>query len=122
MATWPTTASAANTNVTNANLLSRSTSSRRWKHDIRPLPLAQSRAMLLALPSPVVYRGISDKDQRPYLGFLAEDVAPVAPLLALYDGHNQTGKPNYVTYDRMCAILVPVVQDHEARIAALEAR
>ena len=99
--------------------IARSTSSRRYKTDIAALPLDRATAAVMAL-QPVTYRGTSPTDpDRAFPGFIAEDVAQVEPLLATYD---QAGAPDYVTYDRLPVFLVPVVQDHARRLAALEAR
>jgi hypothetical protein len=116
----PTSGAAANCVVANNDYLRLSTSSIRFKHDIASVPLAQATAWLLALPAPITYRSKTDTDQRQWIGLSAEDVSAAVPLLATYDGGGLEGIPNYVTYDRVAALLVPVVQDHEARLAALE--
>lgn len=116
--TWPTTASAANAYVTDGGNLSRSTSSIRYKHDIATLDAADARAAVLAM-RPVTYRGTTDVDQRRYVGFLAEDMATIAPLLATYDDGGEQGTPNYVTYDRITAYLVAVVQQQQTVLDAL---
>ena len=118
---WPTTGSAANANVTDGVELSRSTSSRRYKHDEQPLDVSSTLASLSAF-QPVTYRGLQDKDQRRHVGLIAEDVAPIAPLLATYDEGGETGTPNYVTYDRIPAYLIVGWQQHDATISQLAAR
>ena len=118
---WPTTGSAANANVTDGVELSRSTSSRRYKHDEQPLDVSSTLAALSAF-QPITYRGLHDKDQRRHVGLIAEDVAPIAPLLATYDEGGEIGTPNYVTYDRIPAYLIVGWQQHDATISQLAAR
>ena len=117
MVTWPTTASAANAQVANSNVIRLVTSLRASKHDIVPIALVDAKRTVLGLQS-VLYQSNVDDDQRQWPGLIAEDVERVNPLLAVYrtDGALQS-----VAYDRVPAFLLPVVQDHEARLAALEA-
>jgi hypothetical protein len=116
MATWGTTASAANANVVNGAAVKLVTSLRAAKHDIEPIALADARRTVMGLRS-VLYQSAVDDDQRQWAGFIADDVERVNPVLAVYrpDGALQS-----VTYDRVPAFLLPVVQDHEARLLALE--
>jgi hypothetical protein len=71
---------------------------------------------------PVIYRGKTDEDQRRHVGFIAEEMQEIAPLLCTYDEGGEAGTPNYVTYDRVTAYLVSVVQKQQADIDALKAR
>jgi len=116
MATWGTTASAANANVANGAAVKLVTSLRAAKHDIEPIALADAHRTVMGLRS-VLYQSAVDADQRQWAGFIADDVEKVNPVLAVYraDGALQS-----VTYDRVPAFLLPVVQDHEARLEALE--
>lgn len=116
-----TTASAANAFLDSADSgkLLRSTSSIRYKHDIDDYGLSRAYETISSL-RPITYRGKEDEDQRRYLGFIAEEVAAIEPLLATYDEGGESGTPNYVTYGRITAPLVAVVQDLLARVAALE--
>ena len=116
-----TTASAANVFVESDGQLRRSTSSLRYKHDITTLETADAMSTVMAL-RPITYRGKTDADQRRYVGFIAEEVAAIAPLLATYDEGGESGTPNYVTYDRVTAYLVAVVQQQQAEINALKAQ
>lgn len=113
-----TTGASANMVVGAAGRLMRSTSSIRYKTDVTPITLGEARRVALGLRG-VTYRGTSRADDgRLFAGFIAEDVGRLTPLLVTYDADGAT--PNYVTYDRVPAYLVPVVQDHDARIADLE--
>ena len=129
MTTWPTTASAANAYVVDGGAISRSTSSKRYKTAIEPLDAARANATIMRLAAvtyaekppqaaPPTLPGFLDKAHgRRYPGFIAEEVAQVDPLLVTVDQHDE---PDYVTYDRITAFLVPVVQGLERRVRALE--
>lgn len=61
-------------------------------------------------------------DQLGHVGFIAEEMQQIAPLLCTYDEGGESGTPNYVTYDRTTAYLVAVVQQQQNEIDALKAR
>lgn len=116
-ASWATTGTAANAVVTDGNVLSRSTSSARWKTDIEDVPMSLAQNVIMGLRA-ISYRGTSKGDsERRIAGFLAEEVIVLDPMLVTVDGE---GLPDYVCYDRVPAYLVPVVQDHERRLRVLE--
>jgi hypothetical protein len=117
----PTSASAANCVIANGDYLRISTSSARYKRDIETLDADHAVAAVLAM-RPVTYRGKTDDDQRRHVGFIAEEMQEIAPLLCTYDEGGESGTPNYVTYDRVTAYLVSVVQKQQAEIDALKAR
>jgi hypothetical protein len=116
MGTWGTTASAANINGANGNVLRIVTSLRAAKHDIEPIAVSDAQRTIMGLRG-VTYHSTVDTDQREWAGFIAEEVQQANPSLAVYDEH---GRLQSVTYDRVPAYLVPVVQDQERRIEALE--
>lgn len=118
----PTTATAANMVYnTGTARVERSTSSLRYKHDIATLDGSDALAAVMAM-RPITYRGKTDADQRRYVGFIAEEMQQWAPLLCTYDDGGESGTPNYVTYDRVTAYLVAVVQQQQTEINALKAR
>lgn len=118
----PTSASAANAVVgSGSDYLRRSTSSIRYKHDIATLDATDAVSAVMAM-RPVTYRGKTDEDQRRFVGFVAEEMQEIAPLLCTYDEGGESGTPNYVTYDRVTAYLVAVVQQQQNEINALKAR
>ena len=118
----PTTASAANLFFNNITArVERSSSSLRYKHDIGTLDGSDALAAVMAM-RPVTYRGKTDEDQRRFVGFIAEEMQEIAPLLCTYDEGGESGTPNYVTYDRVTAYLVAVVQQQQTEINALKAR
>lgn len=109
--------------------LNRDTSSARFKNDILPLSVEVARAALLKMSAVTFQEAPSLKGRtrkaRNYVGFLAEDMATVAvdavSGLSMLTGYKDS-KPEWVAYSRIPAFIVPVVQDHEARIAALETK
>lgn len=112
-----TTASAANMyydNVTDEVL--RSTSSRRYKADIRPLDVRARDVLQLA---PVLYKDARRPQGLTYPGFIAEDVATLFPELVTYDAE---GRPDYVQYDRVPAYLLVALRDLAQRVQRLERR
>lgn len=116
-----TTANAVNVNVNTDGRMRRSTSSIRYKHDVATLDSADALTAVMAM-RPVTYRGRTDADQRRHVGFIAEEMQQWAPLLCTYDDGGENGTPNYVTYDRVTAYLVAVVQQQQTEINALKAR
>ncbi len=119
MAVWQTTVAPANVYTADASVLYRSTSSLRFKTDIETIGLALAKRVIESL-RPITYRGKTESDnKRRYAGFGAEEVEKLEPVLVTYD---EGGEPEYVTYDRVPAYIVPVVQDHESRLAAIEQR
>src|SRR6185503_809035 len=118
MTTWPTTASAANANVANGDYLRLVTSLRANKHEERIISIEDARRTIMGLRG-VLYKSRVDADQRDWAGFIADDAEHVNPALVSYDPQ---GALQSFTYDRVPAYLVPLAQDHEARLAALEAR
>jgi len=116
-----TVGDAVNVTVASDGRIRRSTSSLRYKHDIASLDTADALTAVMAM-RPITYRGKTDEDQRRYVGFVAEEMATIAPLLATYDEGGESGTPNYVTYDRVTAYLVAVVQQQQAEINALKAQ
>ncbi len=117
MAAWPTTGSAANAFVGDTQFIQRSTSIRANKHDILPITVDDAMHTVMGL-QPVLYRSRVDEDQRQWPGFIAENVAEVNPVLAMY---GQQQDLQSVAYDRVPAYLVAVVQNVLARLAQLEA-
>jgi hypothetical protein len=121
-----TTAVAANAtlNAVASNDLLRSTSSRRYKTEIEALSRDEALTLLRKL-NPITYASICEQDD-PYLrhsGFIAEDVHEINPLFVSFSKDDRGEKlPESVQYERLTVPLVAGWQDHEQRLAALEAR
>jgi len=107
--------------VSNDGQLGTLTSSRRFKHDIKPMD--KSSEAILAL-KPVTFHYNSDKTNTPQFGLVAEDVAEVNPDLVVRD---KNGDINTVRYDAVNAMLLNeflkehrTVQEQGATIVALK--
>lgn len=118
MDTWGTTASAANAHVADTDYVRLVTSVRAAKHDIEPITEEEARATIMGAAA-VHYRSRIDKDQRRWAGFIADDMAALNEELATFD---EKGNVQSVTYDRIPAYIVPLLQAHEREIAQLKAR
>lgn len=120
-----TTASAANAFLNNAstpaNQLLRSTSSLRYKKDVRDLPAEKSE--LLWSLRPVVYKSKAEADDQTldWYGLIAEEVAAVDPRLVHYTELDGVQVPDGVQYDRLTVLLLAEVKALRERVAALEA-
>ena len=75
------------------NKLGTVVSSRRFKHDIKPIDKASEAVLAL---KPVSFRYNSDTTNTPRVGLIAEDVAQVSPELVISD---KGGKPLSVRYE-----------------------
>lgn len=120
MATWPTTASAANAWVGNGDYLRLSTSTLKAKTNLQDISAEEAARVVMSL-RPITYTSAipTDDQTKRWAGFGAEDVEKVDPTLVTYD---KDGSPNYVTYDRVPAYLVAVIQEQQKRIELLESR
>jgi hypothetical protein len=83
-------------------------SSIRYKTDLQSFTSGLS---LLQKFSPVTFRWKSDDTLD--LGFVAEDIAKIEPLLVTY---NEKGEVEGVKYDRISAVLVNAVKEQQAQI------
>ena len=100
--------------------LYQSTSSGKYKTDVRPL---DAEGMVKEL-NPVLYRSTLETDMamphgdEDQIGFIAEEVAEVHSGLATYDG--KTGEPSGVAYERVSAVAIAALKKANERIEALE--
>lgn len=114
-----TTGSAANVFIdSGTGLLSRSTSSRRYKTAIRPYERGLADLLKLA---PIRYRGKSKQDEgKEFAGLAAEDVHDAGLTeFVLYDNE---GSPDALNYPQMVALLVNAVKELTTRVELLERR
>ena len=95
-------------------------SSRRYKHDIKPMDNA-SEALFKLKPVSFRYNTEYDATQTPAFGLIAEEVAEVYPDLV---GRNPQGEPESVRYDQVNSMLLNEflkehrkVEEQEATIA-----
>jgi hypothetical protein len=96
-------------------------SSRRFKHDIKPMDNASEAILAL---KPVTFRYKSDAKGTPQFGLIAEEVAQVSPDLAVRD---KNGEILSVHYDQINAMLLNEflkehrkVEEQQATIAELK--
>jgi hypothetical protein len=123
-----TTASAANAFLNSGsspvNQLLRSTSSLRYKTDVRDLPKSYLTDVLKLRP--VVYKSNAEADDQSldWVGLIAEEVAAVAPRLVHYTTLQEGGPlvPDGVQYDRLAVLLLAVVKKQAVSISNLEQR
>lgn len=115
-----TTASAANmfvdTTTTPYGQIKRSTSSERYKTNIRDYDKGLEAVSDLR---PVYYKGINDGD-REYAGLIAEEVD--AAGLKEFVQYNAAHKPDALAYGNMVALLIKALQEANTKIEALEQR
>jgi hypothetical protein len=116
-----TTASAANAFIDNAanNSLLRSTSSIRYKRDVRELTDEEAEAIIMKA-RPIKYRSRCEADDPTieHIGFIAEEFDKIDSRLVSRDANGLGG----VQYDRIVAPLLAIVRQQQIRIAALEKR
>ena len=98
-----------------------SSSSRRFKKEIKAWSPDKQAVLALQLVQFRYRASVYGSDDAPVeVGLIAEDLDALGlQWLVYYDGD---GLPQGINYERLALALLPVVQDHEARIAALEAR
>ncbi len=124
---WPTLASTTSAGITTtgSNQLGIVSSSERYKEDITDVDLATAKTKIAAL-TPRTFKwdaavstasGIDYQNQTPETGFIAEEVADVAPDWVSYDS---TDLPQTWRHQSVVSALVAVVQDLEDRVGALE--
>jgi len=80
--------------------LTANASSRRFKHDIKPMDNASEAILAL---KPVSFRYNNDSTDTPWFGLIAEDVAKINPDLIARD---KEGKPFGVRYDQVNVMLL----------------
>lgn len=117
-----TTASGANAYIdSTTKVISRSTSSIRYKTDVEELPDEEGDRILQLRP--ITYRSNADLDDpdKVHIGLIAEEVAEVEPRLVEYSVDEEgEPRPESVNYARLCVQLISVVKRLESRLAALE--
>jgi len=96
----------------NSGRIERCSSTRTLKTDIRDLDVGLGTVGKL---HPVLFNW--KKTGQPDLGFIAEEVADVSPVLATY---NEQGAPEGVKYMNMTAVLVKAAQEQQQMISDLK--
>ena len=111
-----TTASGIPVLINSNNKLGTTTSSKRFKEDIKPMDKA-SEALFALNPVAFRYKKEVDATATPQLGLVAEDVEKVNPDLVVRD---QEGKPYSVRYDQVNAMLLNEFLKEHRKVQKLE--
>jgi hypothetical protein len=112
---------------TSSGLIAYTSSSERYKVKIEPQAIPNESVLSLIAKSYVdkaEYEANNNSDvglQR-WIGLIAEDIAQLPVLKDLLVEYNDKGEPNSVYYDRIAVALIPLLQDHETRLAKLEGK
>lgn len=114
-----TSASAANVFMGSSGELYISTSSERYKQDIRPMEPGACLLRVMAW-QPVTFEEKGKPGPR-FAGFTAEAMAALDDGSDIYVVRNKEGQPNALNYANMVADLTGAVQALAARLAVLEA-
>jgi hypothetical protein len=101
--------------VSNTGQLGSVSSSRRFKHDIRPME--KTSEAILGL-KPVTFHYKSDETNTPQFGLIAEEVAAVNPDLVMPD---ENGNIYSVRYDQVNAMLLNEFLKEHKKVEKLEA-
>ena len=122
---YATTTSSANAYINSSTgLLARSSSSLRYKLNVEP-QIIPNQSILALAPKSFIDKASADAqgstDGLPrILGLIAEEIAEIPVLADLLMNKNEQGQPDSVNYDRVAVALIPLLKDHEARLAKLE--
>lgn len=113
----------ANVVVDTSGQMHRASSSKRYKHTIKPwqgagvLDIEQVTFGMYKLKEKKDQKR-RIKDDRIYLGAIAEQVDEVFPVAVVYDEH---GRPDSIDWNAITTALISVVKDQQKRIERLEA-
>ena len=119
---WANAANGTAVQVNSTGLLTKATSSIRYKQNVRPLPDGFDDDFVMRL-KPIMYNNKFGDDASDYVGFVAEDVWEIggAPFVS----HNDEGQVESLHYDKLTVPLVAAVQGLiplKERVAELEQR
>ena len=109
-----TSATAANLVVNSNGFLERSTSSKRYKENIRDYDQTLSIDAL----RPVFFNSKKEGDSKTYAGLIAEEVHDAG--FTEFVEYNDDGEPDAVFYANMVALCIKEIQDLKAEVAALK--
>ena len=115
-----TSSSSANLRIGTGGLLSRSTSSARYKKDITDATWGLADVLKL---KPKTFKSNAtgeDADDNTYGGFIAEDVHDIG--LTNFVEYNSDNQPDAIHYGNMVALMTKAIQELSAKNDALEAR
>lgn len=114
---WNTAVNGTAVQINSNGILTKATSSIRFKKNVRELPGDFGADFVMAL-KPVIYNNKYGDDAGDYVGFIAEDVFGIGgkPFVSF----NDAGLVESLHYDKLTVPLVATAQAHQRRIAELE--
>lgn len=120
--THQTTTASATCYLGTTGIVRRSTSARRYKHDIADLEVDPDTVLQLR---PRTWRDKHEVEQDPDTtqrvpGFVAEELVDIG--LDVFVTHNDNGEVESIAYDRLTAALIPLLRRQQQQIDALTAR
>ena len=124
---YASTTGAANMRINTASgLIAYTSSSERYKVEIEPQTIPNESILSLVAKSyfdKIEYEenNNSGTGLQRWLGLIAEDIAKL-PILKDLLVEYKDDEPNSVYYDRIAVALIPLLQDHEARLNKLEGK
>jgi len=111
-----TSGAAANVVVTSAGTLERSTSSLKYKKEVRDYDKGLAEVMQMR---PVYYKGKSESNgDKQYAGLIAEEINELG--LDEFVVYAEDGSPDALAYQNMVSLLVKAIQELTARVQYLE--
>jgi hypothetical protein len=124
---YASTSGATNMRInTTSGLIAYTSSSERYKVEIEPQEIPVQSVLRLIAKSYVDKAEYEENDNssvglQRWLGLIAEDIAELPVLKDLLVEYKD-GEPNSVYYDRIAVVLLPLLQEHEARLNRLEGK
>jgi methanogenic corrinoid protein MtbC1 len=112
-----TTSIGANVTVLSNGRILRSTSSLKYKTDVRDYDKGLNEVMQL---QPKYYKGKNDESETQFAGLIAEDVHDLG--LSEFVQYADDGSPDALSYTHMIALLTKGIQELKAEIETLKAQ
>lgn len=94
-------------------------SSKRYKKNIKDAEL-DTQAVLAISVKTFQYKTAIESDDNTHLGVIAEDLHDLGLTDFVY--YDEQNRPDGVAYDRLALALIPLIQQQEARLRAIEER
>jgi hypothetical protein len=111
-----TTANAANVSISSSGYFERSTSSIKYKKDVRDYDKGLAEVMAMR---PVYYKGKGNSDgDKQFAGLIAEEIDALG--LNEFVTYSEDGSPDALAYQNMVALLTKAIQELNEKIKILE--
>jgi hypothetical protein len=113
-----TTATAANLSISTSGFIERSTSSIKYKKDVRNYDKGLAEVLQMR---PVYYKGIGKNDgDKQFAGLIAEEIHDLE--LTEFVQYAEDGSPDALAYQNMIALLTKAIQELKAEVDTLKAQ